>query len=94
MVLAQPQHTYMPPIFCIFFGGGCLGLSFHPHGTRWHHNQGLRMAPWEWLGGVGGVGGEGRDQGALVPREGEPGAENEYPNSVAVFLCSAFANTS
>ena len=38
--------------------------------------------------------GVGRDWGALVPREGEPEAENEYPSSIAVFLCSAFANTS
>ena len=31
---------------------------------------------------------------ALRLREGKPKAENEFPGSVAVFLCSAFANTS
>ena len=28
------------------------------------------------------------------PLGGQAWAENEFPNSVAVFLCSAFANTS
>ena len=31
---------------------------------------------------------------ALQLRKGEPKAENEFPSCVAVFLCSAFANTS
>ena len=29
-----------------------------------------------------------------TPRDGEPNAENAIPISVAVFVCSAFANTS
>ena len=44
--------------------------------------------------GPGGGWGGGQEWGALAPREGEPGAENEYPNFVAVFFCSAYANTS
>ena len=58
MVLAQPQHTYMPPIFCIFLGGvfrtqfppslyavGTI-TSGSPDGT-------MGVAGWGWGGGGG-----------------------------------------
>ena len=96
MVLAQPQHTYMPPIFCTFFKGGVFRTQFppswYPVGTITSGSPDGTMGVARWGGRR--VGGEGQDQGALAPREGEPGADNECTNSVAVFLCSAFANTS
>ena len=92
---------------CIAASGSLFYLSFLPHAccapsvglTCWSLAVGggvYRVWPSEWWPASLCVPGWAGVFAAfyLPPREGEPTAENEFPSSVAIFLCSAFANTS